>query len=336
MKLKNFNKKTHPEILESDPKLAGLGRDVANRMAAMPLSCTGDVFRLILHANNEDMQDPNIAVSGRVLWANVQWVRSGRPILRLDDDLRDLLLKTEPPTEPLDVLPKIPFDGFYLVVDGGFQLYDQISGLHQVEGIYVCRDQMYKSHVDKTMCEALLVIAVGEDKGGVKDGLLRDDTLSYFGIIAGGDPEVYKHANLKIKETLQVVLNLLLLWNSEKSPVTMKTVEPPQPKSPGKRKKLERRGMSSVKYIRIGLERDYLRHDVNTDAVQGWDGPTHIAMIRGFFRRYWVVEKPETQVLGERLSATGRPLYLIRRFVAPHKALRRGEAPTPNMFEVTT
>ena len=332
------HKKTHPEIVETSDKL---GRKFSDFLAAEPILTSGEMLHLVNglltdvapEVSRDLMKDKD--VSGRVMWAHVQWVRSDRPILRLSDELRDLLLRTEIPQEPLDKMPEIPFDGFYLVVDGGYTIVDNVTGDHEIEGIYVCKDKMYRSKEDREVVDGLQVLAVGEDKGGAPaSGLMRNDTLTYFAIVDKVRLDLLYDSALSIQETLRVVLNLLLLWNSERSPIVTKSVTPPTPKSPGKKKRMERRGVSTAKYIRLELERGYLQKDVVRDAIEGWDGPTHIAMVRGFFRRYWVAEKPESQILGEKTSHTGKTLYLIRRFVAPHRALRRGEAPETNTYEV--
>lgn len=340
MRYGKYAKKTHPELLESDHSFdTGVvpGREVMEAAAAAPLSCSGDVFAQLFGLKAGDSIDPNMAVSGRVLWAAVQWVRSGRPIMRLTDELRDMLLATEPPDEPLEGLPDIPFDGFYLTVSGGFEMWDNTSGFHQAEGLYVCRDRMMARAEDGEAAprEGLMVIGVGENKAGKKqEGLLRNDTLQYFAVIPGMRLDFWKSAIPGMKELLQIVVNLLLLWNSEGSIITMKGVRPELPKSPSKRKKLERRGYSAVKYMTLGVREGYLDHQKTKTDISGWDGPVHVAMVRGFFRKYWVMDPTTAQVLGESTNDKGTKLYCIRRFVAPHRALRRGEAPEKNIYQL--
>ena len=324
---------THPELVD-----ASLGdQKVSNYLAQSEIKTSGELMYVM--GMEELKLDPEMApaheVTGRAMWAHVQWVRSERPILRLSDELRDVLLRTEIPREPLDKIPEVPFDGFFLVVDGGYTLRDAATGEHEIEGIYVCRDRVYKTKKREEIVDGLQIVAVGEDKGGkVASGWMRNDTLTYFTIVGGVNLTELYDGSISVKETLQVVLNLLLLWNSERSPVVTKSVTPPTPKSPGKRKKLERRGLSVSKYIRLEIREGYLKTEVARDGVEGWDGPTHVALVRGFFRRYWVTEKPEAQILGEKISSTGKPMYLVRRFIAPHRALRRGAAPDQNTYEV--
>ncbi len=327
MKYTGKNKVSHPEFIEAE---AG---NIYEKLSKTGLSSSGEIGALLEDLKVAPEDESSFEVTMRVSWSVVQWVRSGRPLLKITPELRDMLLQTEPPEEALDVLPEIPFEGFYLLVEG-FTLWDTSSGRHQVEGIHVCKDKMRLKSTDVDGREGLMIIAVGEDKGGGKKGLLRNDTLQFFGIVPDKKLDFWKDNLEGMKETLQVVLNLLFLWNAEDSPITSKTVTPQAPKSPGKRKKLERRGYSLVKYVSLGLKKGYLDHGVSKDEVANWTGETHIAVVRGFFRRYSVSEPGEAQVLKKTETSSGKTLYQIRRFIKPHKALRRGAAPQPNTYEI--
>lgn len=324
-------KKVHPEIIEDEARAAGFSRSLDD-LAQLPWTCSGELREAMSELEGKH-RPVDLEVSCRVTWAGIQWARNGRPILKINEELRNILLMTEPPEEALDVLPNLPFEGFYIVVDG-FDLLNHETGNHQIEGIYVCRDKMRRSAASTEAVDALLLCAIGEDKGGKSEDLLRNDTINYCGIVAGEKLHFLQDL-VGGKETIQVVLNLLFLWNSEGSPITTKTVIPArEKKSPKKLKKLARKHSLS-KYITLGLREGFItRNEVRADSVQGWSGPTHITMVRGFFRRYWVNDPKGAQVL-QRKAAGEREQYLIRKFVAPHPALRRGEAPQPNVFEVT-
>lgn len=326
--MKSKNKKTHPEILEDMAKIHGFRGE--NPYGNLPAKSSGDVYRML---SGMDAEVGDINVSVRVTWGAIQWARSGKPILKMSDELRDVLLKTDVPDE-VDVLPNMPFDGMYLIVDGGFDLFDKKTGDHQIEGIYVAKDRMRRSADAVDGTDGLLVMAVGEDKGGERAGMLRDDTIQYFGILPNAKLKLQEDQLAGFQETLRVVLNLLFLWNVEGSPVTMKTVTPTTPKSPAKKKKLDRRGYSTAKYIELGIKKEFTSLDLNKDQVENWSGPTHISYVRGHFRKYWVTDPKDAQVIAERTSDAGKKLFCIRRFIAPHRALRRGEEPGVNIYKV--
>lgn len=326
--MKSNNKKTHPELLEDAARAQGFRG--GNLYADLPVQCSGDVYRMLSEMN---ASEGDLNVSVRVTWGAVQWERSGRPILRMTDELRDVLIKTDVP-DTVDVLPDMPFDGMYLIVDGGFELFDKTSGMHRIEGIYVAKDRLRRSDKSNESVEGILVMAIGEDKGGSKSGMLRDDTIQYFGIIPNGNLRFREAEMVGFRETLRVVLNLLFLWNVEGSPVTMTSKTPSTPKSSAKKKKLDRRGFSTAKYIELGIKREFVSRDVERSQVANWDGPTHIAYVRGHFRKYWVSDPKGAQVLGEKDSESGKKMICIRRFIAPHRALRRGEDPGVNIYKL--
>jgi len=346
-------KMTHPEILEQDA--TKLGAPLVKIAQEKKFFCSAAVFLAMKslkldYDTGEITQDESqigletMAAAARVTWSGIQWLRSGRPILRLNPELTETLLRTEVPTEPLDVLPELPFDGFYIVTDK-FELTDPNTGLHKGEGIYVCRDLFRDEQGNATL--GISIIAIGEDKGGgrgsgrgkgrlLSPGLMRNDAIHYYGISPGMNLRFIDEADgaSGLQETMSIVVNMLFLWNSEDSPLELREVTPRGPKSPKKIKRLERKQHSLRKYFSIGIKPAHPRPPPQT-LSEPFDGPQHPAWIRGFFRRYWVAEVPEgVQVIETKTTDKGKDLFCIRKFIPPMQAIRRGEAPEQNVYEV--
>ena len=329
---------THPESIETKlGLLSWLSRTGA--------ACSGDIRKALESGGHRGFNPPDLASTIRTSWSGVQWIRSGKPIFRLEDDLLRVLLKTKVPMDIVDYIPEMPFDGLYIALgEETYSLQDPTTGLHKAEGIYVCRDLIRSSFNASTgqkdqsgIAHGILVVAVGENKGKSSHPLERDDTLQYFALIPKLPLKTLTEAaSAGFKETLRVVMNLLLLMSSEKQAISRKEVIPKSPKSPKKIKRAQRRGNSFHKYYSLGLSdqiKQKIREKTKKSSIKNWDGPTHVVVVVGHWHKYWVLNPGDRKVLG--YKAKGKVTYsLIRKWVYPYPAVRRGAGPRRNVYKV--
>lgn len=324
------NRMTHPELMDELARREGIGglRDMGEER----VTSSASVLEIMLRAG---MKFEDVETSGRVSFAMMQWHHSGKPILHLSPELQQMLLATDLP-KSIEELPELSFDGFYLVVPGGFFLSDPVSGLHEIEGIYLCRDRWIRRDGIGEIEDGILVCAIGEDKGNpdTASGQVLNDSIHFFGLLSNEKLDrLTNHKKDGLEEVLRIVINLILLWDTEESPVTQKVVKPPEKKSPKKQKRMARRHISNLKYIELGVRPGYWNRSVVGDVPAG-EGPVHVTMVRGHFRTYWVCDAKEARVLDTRKSAKDVTTYKVRKFIKPHAAYRRGEALTSNNYEV--
>tara|TARA_R110002126_G_scaffold45447_1_gene128837 strand:- start:807 stop:1805 length:999 start_codon:yes stop_codon:yes gene_type:complete len=325
-----YPKKTYPEKMADTFK----GEPIPGSDG---FSCSGSFLHSF--AKWEEFQGwsaEDLALSARLSWSFTQWLRADKPIIRLDRALLDVLMNTSLPDE-LDELPPVPWEGFYVEVEG-FKLLDDATGEHEAEGVFVCKDRMHPSKGDDSVIDALLFMAVGEDKGPEnKDSpMFRDDTIHYFGVIAGKPLRETMHTyGHGVVAACRVVMNLLLLLSSQNNPLLLTRNVPVPPKSPKKLKRVKRQGRSLEKYWDVTLSPDWHDHkEIDKREIQSWDGPMHITTVRGHYSHYWVTDPGEGAVLAKKASSAGKKLCKVRRFIAPFRAWRRGEAPKRNVYRL--
>jgi hypothetical protein len=314
--MRHYYSKTYPEML--DGEFGGRGIPGAEEFY-----CSGQFLGML---ENLPYEARDLQLTARMSWAYTQWLRSSRPIIRLDRELVDLLLQTDLPDE-LEELPPIPWDGFWVEVSG-FDLLDDETGIHEAEGVFVCKDFM-RLKEDVATRDGFLLLAVGEDKRRSKDnGFFRDDTVHYVGIVANHPLRDYHRG---VGDVCRIVVNLLLLWSAQNSPLQVKKNTPIPPKSPKKLKRLARQGKSLEKYWQVTVDPAFQGHE-KAEKPENWEGPTHLTTVRGHYRCYWVSDTEGAAALGTKTSSTGKTLSKVRRFIAPHRAWRQGEAPSRNVY----
>jgi hypothetical protein len=324
-----YPKKSYPEKLEDLFKGPIPGSE--------DFSCSGSFLHVF--DTSQGWDDKDLALTARLGWAFTQWMRADKPIIRLEQELIELLMNTSLPDE-LDELPPVPWDGFYVEVRG-FKLLDDSTGEHEAEGVFVCKDRMHPSKGSSSVIDALLFVAVGEDKGEDKskgEYLSRDDTIHYFSVIAGKPLRETMHTyGHGVVTACRIVMNLLLLLSSQNNPLQLTRNVPVPPKSPKKLKRIKGQGRSLEKYWDVTLSPEFRDHkEIDKKEVQSWDGPMHITTVRGHYSHYWVGDPGEGAVLAKKTSTTGKKLCKVRRFIAPFRAWRRGEAPKRNVYRAHT
>jgi len=305
---------THPEMMDE----MGL---------IEPLSRTG----AICSAHTREMfgHDPSRDTTAIVAWAAIQWFRAGKPIFRLEAELLQALMNTNIPEGEITV-PEIPFEGFFIDLDGEWVLEDRATGDHKIDGIYVCRDLV---NGKPKIVSGLLVVAMGEDKN--KSLMDRDDTVQYFAMRQTQDLSKYDCSQRGFREVVAVSINLLMLMASAKESVEAEEVTPTRPKSPKKIKRAKRKGLSFSKYTVLRLSekaKSSIRSSTDKNKTE-WEGPTHTVIVRGHWHKYWVLDAEGRQVFDKK-TANGKSLFLIRKWIAPYPTTRRGEGGRRKIIKV--
>jgi len=268
-------------------------------------------------------------------WAMYQWETQGRVILRMDHDLATALLNTRMEDTPVETLPELPFDGFYIHCPNVFRVYNRQTGIHKGEGIYVFRDSILPYAGADKMVPALGFLAIGEDLSR-QSTLPGNDAVIYSFLIAGKCVDDPMLGGLEgIREAIHIAMNFLLLFNSEEA-LSILAVKPPVPKSPKKLKRIERRGLSTHKYFDVTLKnkKPWGERVDRQHQPQDWDGPWHVATVPGFFRRYWYKYPPEGVHVIATKTKDNALWFCTRKFIAPHEAWRRGQARDVNTYIV--
>lgn len=305
---------THPEMMDQIGVIE-------------PLSKTG--ARCSAHAKEIIGREPDRETTAIVAWAAIQWFRAGKPIFRLEAELLQALMNTRLPEGEIEI-PEIPFEGFFIDLDGEWVLEDKETGEHKIDGIYVCRDLV---NGRPEIVQGILVVAMGEDKN--KSLMDRNDTVQYFATKQMQDLSKYDCSQRGFREVVAVSMNLLMLMASAKESVEAEEVTPTRPKSPKKIKRAKRKGLSFSKYTVLRLsEKAKSSIQSSTDKSKTeWDGPTHTVIVRGHWHKYWVLDPGNRQVFNQ--STRGeKEIYLIRKWIHPYPAIRRGPDPKRNVYKV--
>jgi len=332
----DYYKLTHPEWYQSSPGY-NLWRQLLNEIQPKSSGYILEVGNQLLQAQGVD---PMPKVGAMLQWAWWQWHSSNRPIFRLVEGLSSALLHTELP-EKLEVLPRLPFSGFFLSIPDLFKVWNKDTGLHSLEGIYVFSDYVRPYDSAPTPLESIGFIVVGEDlnKHNVSKKEFKrrramgiaDDALQYTHVLPNVPFLRENEKHLKgIKEAVYLALNLLLVFNSTEA-LSLKEVVPIPPKSPKKVKRLASRGKSTHKYFSLSLTRT---HTKNADALTDWNGPTYTTVVSGHYRRVWLLSPPESAQILETKEQKGSTLHCVRKFIAPYESTRRGEKPKKNIYSV--
>ena len=251
------------------------------------------------------------------------------PIFRLEEDLAKVLLETEPP-EQQEL--QLPFPVLYLQLPLGlFQVANDETGLHDVEGIYVADDwvELPLPNGGIRMEKSLAITVAGKAKGyGPEIAGIRqpDDALVWFRMWHAS----YTEAEMNKKrpgrhsgssEAGRIIRNLLYALRCDYA--GSRTVTPATPKSSKKKAKLERKG-GLIPYRVISLTKKPSVQAPGTSTKGG----TSQRVIRSYWNHYWVLKENigSKPVLATR-QGKKNTLYRVAIWVIPRKPTG---AKTPN------
>ena len=290
---------------------------------------TGHFARLWEVLTPEQGSAPHLWVAMMYSWW--QWSEAGRVVLRLDEDLTRLLMSTPLPKGPIDPLPSLPWNGFYLVPAPLFSLTHKDTGAHLIEGTYISTD---RSRVSQT-AEAgptIFTLSAGDDRLKGADPARRDDCLQYAALHQGHPIRSGRDEFPGLEDALRVAVNFLLLWNSaSRAELEMeKREEPSSPThlSAKKRRRWDRQnvGRSTLPYFQLGLKCRAKSHRTGTTDSEA----THEVLLGRFWRDHWMLEEnvPDgVQVVKTgRVSQTGKPMVAVNKLIEPHRAWRHGRS----------
>jgi hypothetical protein len=276
----------------------------------------------------------HLDVQKRLIWAGMQWVRSGMPIYRMEPELQDMLLNTELP-DTLTELPHLPLPGLFLACDR-FKVWNNSTGMHQSEGVYIVEDLVRRRDEGAKPERGYMCISVGKSKDGTatknpitgeweKGEAIRDDALAWGAIIPNVDLKEIKGATQGFEDGVRLAMNFLLLWNATGRHLEHKKVSPRMPQGK-KLKRFQRQKKSSSPFFLVTLRDRKEANRIRTE-VSSWTGATHQVLISGFWRRQWLKKPDEgTQVVGKRTNTKGTELSCVWKYIGPHVSTRRGEA----------
>lgn len=293
--------KTHLEFfLESQPlrKVMGiLEQGLEQNTEEMPRGST-KMTRILATAGMSIQGNklrPDIAVPYCVLQC-----APTHAIWTIEQSTAEALYRTELPFYRFPSFPKIPFRGLYLRLPKGlFQIENNETGMHAVEGFYLVEDKMWNPDTNK-WDDAILVLGTGESKGDFVDpffGLSRDDAIVFFHLSDSKSFEYAKKASIRgIPELLHVAVNLL--WALHTRHLHRIDIIPALPKSPGKLKKRSRQGLTMLPYSVIQLsqpKRASSRSKVS--GVRRKRSPDRPVVVSGHWRSYWVLYPGEETII---------------------------------------
>ncbi len=265
-----------------------------------------------------------------ITFAVMQCGRANYPLWRVEPDLARALLETEPPgyTPP----GHLPFPGVYVQLpEGLYNVYNELTGLHRVTGLYLCEARFRRrrpgQEADRDWVDGHLIVGTGHVLEIKPQGL--DDALVYTLVDERGplgDPEKWAEG---VADTWRVAQNLLYALRTRN--IEARAVKVPQPKSPKKRKRLERKG-ALRQYSVLQLTPKETKVNVLSRMMQEASGRksprAHIR--RGHWRHYWTLEREEGFV-AVRERENRPPLYRVARWIQMTQ-VGDGEAPRPKTF----
>jgi hypothetical protein len=252
-----------------------------------------------------------------VTYALSQWNRMGRVYWKLDRDVVDAFLRTDPPIELLEELPKLPHQAMYIEVpEGCFSVHNEVSGDHDAWGFYLCEDialDKNDSGLDSWV-PAITMIGVGEirdleDRGGE---VTYDDAL-VFGKATG----IHDRVDIRypaVANIWKLTMNLLVALQYGYVAAEQVSSTSSTKKSPKKIKKAERRG--DISFTRIKLS------SIGKEAAKGFStkdvskGVTR-HLRRGHWRKVWVLDPRGVSAAGTKVREDGVSMYAVARWIAP-------------------
>ena len=346
-------KMQHPEVIASDELWAR-------------------VFGTLMRTYDEVGQEPRNsgqiqqvldAILGRIdgdtayssmAYAVLKWMRRGRPIYYLEEQLARALADTELPFETFELPVWLPDDGMWVAVPPLFDVENVDTGMHRVEGFYLTLDSVAvpldaegrpmlrprdfndgppKSKVVEIVAgrhvelDAITCVGVGEPrKHPGEPAMIRDDALVVFHLVPGMPLGDEAKALGGIAELTRMVTNLLYAMRRTTS-VERELRECELPRKAARRRAgraerlLAQGGKTIAPYTVLRLSSRVRPPRVPSALLPGTELGArklqHPRLVPGHFHRYWVLDPRNEHVL-ETKPGVGGTLHLIEYLLAPY------------------
>lgn len=349
---------TYPELILDGPmgKVLGLLRKGSDPVDAHEMAQRVHIMSEMLTQDGTRRSN----LDAYLYWALHRWDRSGCPMFTMEGELAWAIAHTEPPMTTFDLMPVIPVEGMYVSMPPVFDIGDDTTGRHRVEGFFLTVNDIYVPKDGNpadgpitwieagdegrfVMKRGITVVGVGEDKkpdlsGRIDrgEGWNRDDWVVYFSLVPG--ESLYIDGGTQgVADLTRVVANFLYLLQNTTE--LREDADPPRPDLVGsdrkprrERERQHRKGRSAYPH-RVWhlstLERGRSTPDPDAPATDDPRRKVSGHVVLGHIHRYWVLDPAGRRSLGTREVPTKtrgtRTYHLVARWLLPYE---RGEGPT--------
>ena len=302
------NERDHPQVIN---KMFPINHQLYAKMRQSKLVLDGQVIHWCTMSAMTQVSSMggshDARTTGFLMYALSRFYGSGEPYWRLDKDLAEGLVRTDPPLDVLEELPKAPFEGMYIEIPAGvFTVFNKDSGIHDAVGIYLAKDLNYEKGISS---ESLCIVAAGESKGEIEvDGhKLADDALVYGRWLSRDD--VMGSRFHHIDAAWRIVANLLIALQNRL--VELHVDDPLAGKKAKKVKRLVRQGARKVTVL--SLRGSTKRR--GQGSASGRSPKAHLR--RGHWRNQWVREPGDRKVYETKKRENRPDLYKVLLWIHP-------------------
>lgn len=346
---------SYPEIIMAGPmrKVLDLLRSGDDPIDAHQMA---QRVHMVKSATTADANWTSFNLDSYLYWALHKWERSGCPMFTMDGELAWAITHTEPPMATFDLLPEIPVDGMYITMPPVFDIGDDESGRHRIEGIFLTVNEILvpldgrrapgpiarvtpEERQDFFSVRGITVLGIGEDKAPDLHGRIargeawkRDDWVVFFNLIPGQPLFDGEEGPTGVQDLIKVVSNLLYLLQNTNS--MREEAEPHRPEFSGtdrrarrERERHQAKGRSVYPHRVWHLSTlDRTPMEDESKVLSGRRVSGHVVL--GHIHRYWVLDPAGCRSLGTQEVATKtkgtRTYHLVARWILPYV---RGEGP---------
>ena len=326
-----------------------VGVALSHAMMLQQLGAAKDLASALLLTQDSDADRTSIHLQTVLMKCK----QHGFPVWHLDLEMQHLLQNTEMPMKLMpDPVPDLPFDGMYIELESsGLPIWDPVSGQHEVEGFYVCKDHEFLMSIRDLMTKleaggnlaedrvfvgpgCWVIVAVGKPKGKNSIGG-NDDTLKYWTVRPGKAIMHFTAYNPDGKKDVvpelitKMLINLWYLWRTKH--LRIQETKPNKPKSPKKLKRAARRGESFHSFTTVSLSTRAKPPRVKPqkeESSKKRKSPGRV-LVAGHFHSYWVA-KPGDEAVLETRPGKHCTLHKVMRYIAPYSYLGGGDPSDSN------
>jgi hypothetical protein len=262
----------------------------------------------LIHSFAPDAVSGDGSIAGMAaLFANVQCARAGWPLWKIDREIAEALLRTDP--APWSVEP-LPYPGMYIEMPRGlWEIENAETGNHPLVGIYLAETSFWNRR-HNTWGKGTLVLGVGAPLSASLEGM--DDALVYSMLSEDGPTDEGRAWPGGFRETWVFVRNFLYALRTRN--LAARAVEPKLPKSSKKQKRAERQGRLRS-YSVVELTAKPAPAERRPPAEHTSDRKTARPHVRrAHFRHYWTLEAEQGHVAVQERGSKP-PLYRVARWI---------------------